>query len=232
MRIQLNAGFNSRFGELYDLFQLACPHFLRFQAMVGHIVQQVAVDNAVVIDLGCGDGATSKPLLELLSKVKVVCVDIAPTMITDAKKSLAFFSERVSYQVADALAYLQQQEAGTAEVIVSGWCLHNAPKEYRAQVFAEINRVLKPGGVFVSADKIALDDQEAHQRTLEQQINAFSIYQLTDHAHLQEEWTQHYLQDNLDRFTEAELHEYVQAGFQELTMVERRCMDVVFMLKK
>lgn len=85
------------------------------------------------------------------------------------------------------MEYLKQLENNSLDVVVSAFCFHNTPPEYRKNVFLEIGRVLKSRGLCVNGDKIAQDNLTEHQKVLEEQIKAFMIFQTIDHPELQAE---------------------------------------------
>jgi malonyl-CoA O-methyltransferase len=102
------------------------------------------ISPSAILDAGCGTGLCSRKLNKLFSKAKVTGIDIAPGMIDEAKKSNGLFT-RIDYQVADIddLPF----EDNSFELIFSNltvqWLIESK------QVYKELNRVLKPGGLLI-----------------------------------------------------------------------------------
>lgn len=97
-----------------------------------------------VLDLGCGTGHCSRELKDKYSKAKVFGVDLAPGMIEQAKKQQGLF-KKIDYQIADAdqLPY----ENDSFDLVFSNLTIQWLPDLKHS--FAEINRVLKPGGLLI-----------------------------------------------------------------------------------
>jgi trans-aconitate 2-methyltransferase len=59
--------------------------------------------NETVLDAGCGSGRVTEQLLERLPQGHVIGLDLAPSMLTEARRRLARFGSRVSLVQADLL---------------------------------------------------------------------------------------------------------------------------------
>ncbi len=97
-----------------------------------------------ILDAGCGTGFCTRILDKKFSKAKTIGVDLAPGMIQNANQQKGFFN-KIDYQVAD-IEQLPFAD-NTFELVFSNlavqWLIE--PK----QVFLELNRVLKPGGLLI-----------------------------------------------------------------------------------
>ncbi len=97
-----------------------------------------------ILDAGCGTGYCSRILNKRFSKAKTTGVDLAPGMIEYAKKQNSLFN-KVDYQVAD----LEQLpfETNQFDLVFSNltlqWLIASE------NVYQELNRVLKPGGLLI-----------------------------------------------------------------------------------
>src|SRR2546421_6384933 len=91
------------------------------------------------LDLGCGTGAFSDLIQRRCAPKEIVGIDPAPAQIDYAQKKFP----GVTFQVGDSM----DMPFGDNEfdVVASALVLHFIPD--RAKAFAEMNRVLKPGGL-------------------------------------------------------------------------------------
>jgi malonyl-CoA O-methyltransferase len=107
-------------------------------------LQYMRIKPAHILDVGCGTGACSRQLRDMFKKAKVSGIDIAPGMIEQAKKSQKLFN-KIDYQLADAdqLPF----ESNSFDLVFSSLTIQWLPD--LKQTFAELHRVLKPGGLLL-----------------------------------------------------------------------------------
>ena len=104
-----------------------------------------------VLDVGCGTGN-----LTLTAKKSagvngaVYGIDAAPEMIDVARKKAQQTGLDVTFEVG-LIEKIPFPEA-TFDVVISRLVIHHLPDDLKRQGFAEILRVLKPGGHFLIAD--------------------------------------------------------------------------------
>ena len=104
-----------------------------------------------VLDVGCGSGN-----LTLTAKTyagpngAVAGIDAAPEMISVARQKAAQKGLQVDFQVG-LIEKIPFPDA-SFDVVISRLVLHHLPFELKRQGFAEIRRILKPGGFFLAAD--------------------------------------------------------------------------------
>ena len=130
-------------------------HFVAplFRAMYRRVADDVAAEVAgrgvglAILDLGCGPGDLAAMLSLRLPEARIVGLDIAPAMVEQARRRSPR-SDRLSFEVGDVarLAF----ESGSIDVVVSSLSLHHWQDSGAA--FAEIARVLRPGGTALVYD--------------------------------------------------------------------------------
>jgi SAM-dependent methyltransferase len=100
-------------------------------------------------EMGCGAGPNLVWLAE--KGIRVSGVDIAPTALELARDSLARRSldDRVEQLVEASVSDVAQLEDGSLDGIVESCVYQHLPREDRIAAFREIDRLVKPGGVFV-----------------------------------------------------------------------------------
>jgi ubiquinone/menaquinone biosynthesis C-methylase UbiE len=214
----------------YDQFQVSVPHYQELQSIVGQIVGRAVGTHPLfkIVEAGTGTGATTRSILSAHPTIQVTSVDPDVRMLDRAITNSTEFSNRVKFVCDDILTYLRGHPSQSLDAFVSAYTLHNLDPVYRAELLPEIARVLKDGAVYVNADKIARNDQLAHERDLSQQIEAFQVYEELGRADLRRYWTDHYRDDELIRIVERDhLRALTQAGFTRAQVVWRMRMEAI-----
>ena len=234
--------FNGKAGEEYNLFKLACPHFEELESTLGKIIKEQFQDKnnseIKVLEIGCGPGFTTLILLDSDERTKIIAVDNESVMIEQAKDILKEFIDKNRVQLVedDALEFLKKQDSDSFDVFASGFTLHNFPNDFREKVLKEIYRALKPEGIFVNADKYALDDESEHKKSLNWQLQQFKEkYSQINRPDLIEEWTSHYLEDDKPNVIMKEsdsIKAMNKIGFKGINVVFRKQMEAVLFAKK
>lgn len=234
---QLKSIYDDRFagvlGQDYNLRPLAMPYHDRFQNTVKDVLGEFAKDHQdepelKVLEAGCGTGLTTIRILEANPKIKVIAVDNEGSTIAQAKEALKDLEDRVDFKQGDILSVLINLEDASIDAFASALTVHNFPKEYREKVLSEVARVLKKNGLFVNADKYALDDPDAHAKSLQEQIDSFDIYDSIGRSDIKKAWTQHYHQDENTRITQQEQIDLLRGlGFKDIEIVFRESMEAV-----
>ena len=104
-----------------------------------------------VLDVGCGTGnLTLTAKSSAGASGAVYGVDAAPEMIEVARKKARHAGLDVVFDV--GLIENISFPDGTFDVVVSRLVIHHLPDELKSRAFAEIFRVLKPGGHFLIVD--------------------------------------------------------------------------------
>ncbi|TAN47277.1 MAG: class I SAM-dependent methyltransferase [Methylococcaceae bacterium] len=193
---QLFAGL---IGEHYELLKIICPAAPDMSRRVGEFVAtwQAPESSAAplkVVELGAGTGITSIALLSDRDDIHLHSVDSEPTMLKQARVNLARWLEqgRLTLVQQDALSALQQLPDAGVDLVASAYTMHNFFDSYRSRVWAEIFRVLKPGGGVVNGDRYALDDVRAHCELTRQEMQGyFREFGAMERYDLLEQWILH-----------------------------------------
>lgn len=225
--------FTGAIGEDYRLFPLAVPHYDAFQDVVrtevaefGHSLSPISTIRGV--ELGCGNGFTTSRLVDADRRIEVLAVDSDPAMLQQACRALLTNWPEVHFFLDDAESLLHELGDSEFHFVASACMLHNLPAEQRRRIVRAAARVLKPGGLFINADKLAVKDSAEHRQMLENQIQAFAVYTEHGRPDLTAAWTQHYREDDTFRFTEAEQHALLrESGFHDIRTVYRKGMEAV-----
>jgi tRNA (cmo5U34)-methyltransferase len=112
---------------------------------------------ASILDLGTGTGETARRLLAAHPAASLHGVDASDEMLSVARKVLAALPgpPRVCLDVARLEDPLP---GGPFDLVASVLAVHHLDGAGKAELFARVARVLRPGGRFVLGDVIAPDD--------------------------------------------------------------------------
>ena len=139
-----------------DLYQrdLDC-HNLGMHAMLGVVADWAAqhsapTPNDTVLDIGCGLGGPGRFLVDRFG-CAVVGIDLLPlrTERAQALSDLTGMADRTSYRVADA-THMEFDDGVFTQAWMLDVSIHIRAKQ---ALFAEIARVLRPGGLLVMHDQ-------------------------------------------------------------------------------
>lgn len=228
--------FSGVLGEEYDLFGKSVSYHDQLQDTVGTYIAEhlpEGTGKVTILEAGIGTGITTLRILNASPRIEVYGIDNEPKTLDQAKTVLNDFSDRLFLSEADILEALKAQPSDSLDGFVSAYLIHNLPPPYRATLFPEISRVVKKGGMYINADKYALDNEAEHQQTLHAQLEAFCVYDEMGRPDVKEEWTKHYLEDETIKFKESEQIELLtNTGFTEIERIFREGMDAIFVARK
>lgn len=230
--------FSGVLGKYYNLRSLAMPYHEKFQDTVKETLARFAGEHPdlpelKVLEVGTGTGLTSVRILEADPRIKLATVDVDANLIEKAKQVLSDMLERIEFINRDILSVLQEMEDQSIDAMASALAIHNFPSDYREQMMKELARVLKSGGLFVNADKYALDDSEAHAKSLKEQIDSFDMFDKMDISEvdipaLKQGWIKHYQDDERTKITEHEQIKMLEdIGFKDIKVIFRESMEAV-----
>ncbi|MFA5359887.1 MAG: class I SAM-dependent methyltransferase [Patescibacteria group bacterium] len=225
--------------KILEATKKAMPHQTEMQVLIKkklkEIFQNIKQDKLEVVELGTGTGFTSKQILEADQRIKLISVDKELKMVEEAKKNLHEYLDngRIEIKEIGALEFLKSFPDNSVDSVATGFTLHNFFRDYRENTLLEIFRVLKPGGKFVSADKVMPDDPEEFIREYNWQIESFKNAGLDEVT--RQGWMDHYEHDNREDIImrEADLTNFLKSvGFKNILINERHHLDVMIVAEK
>src|SRR4051812_32039753 len=111
-----------------------------------YVQERAALENARVLDVGCGGGLLAESLAR--AGAQVTAIDLAPTMIETARLHALDSGFAIDYRVQSA-EQLLNSHAGKFDVVTCMEMLEHVPAP--AETIAVLAQLVRPGGdVFVS----------------------------------------------------------------------------------
>jgi len=233
--------FSGKMGEDYDLLRRAYPKYDELHQVLADIIADHASrnnGNAVrAIEIGCGSGITSEYILNSRGDLFLTAIDNEPKMIAQAGLNLKtkLNSGRLTLLQADALEHLGSVRKASVDVVASGFTLHNFMRGYRTSVMKQVFRVIKPGGLFVNADKYSLEGQEMFEELVVQLERFFKAFVPLGKIDLLREWVLHNVADQApDRVMKERdaLEEMEEIGFEDVRIHFRHGLEALVSGKK
>jgi len=106
-----------------------------------------------VLDIGCGTGALTVRAARRGATVKAI--DVNAQMLEVAVRRLKESGHEERVELAEmGVAELDQEEAGSFDVVMSGLCFSELSDDEVAYTLKEVGRILKPGGLVLVADEV------------------------------------------------------------------------------
>jgi len=224
-------------GGEYDLLKKALWYYDDLEDTVAKQVAQAVsnVDNPKLLEIGIGSGITTAFVLNEIGATKnieIYAIDNEQKMLDEAEQRFSGI-DGLKFIAADIFEYLKDIEDGYFDACYSGYVIHNFDPVARGQLFKELGRVIKTGGVFVNGDKIVLDDPTLQKEAYEKEVKTFNAFDEIGRPDIREEWTSHYAEDEKVRFAEAEQKKVLEEnGFNRVKFVFRELMGCVAVATK
>ncbi len=219
-------------GGEYDLLKKALWYYDDLEESVANEISK-NIENkkdVKILEIGIGSGITTAFVLNKISdisSVTIYAIDNEEKMLEEARHR---FSEvkNIEFVNSDIIQYLKSIEDNYFDACYSGYVIHNFNPKLRKELFVELGRVIKKGGVFVNGDKIVVDDIDIQKDFYQKETATFLEFDKIGRPEIREEWTKHYEEDELIRFEESEQKRLLQeSGFENVNFIFRELMGAV-----
>lgn len=114
---------------------------------IADLAETVTPPDATVVEIGCGQGQTTRRLGERLAPCRLVALDQSPALLAATRQNVS----RAEAVCGDF--HRLPVAAATADLVVAAFCLYHSP--HPEQVVAEIARCVAPRGAVILVTKSA-----------------------------------------------------------------------------
>ncbi len=197
-------GLLKNYGKyFYEVYQEQGLNYEDLGKTVSRVIAESFKDKSIkILDLGFGDGETSKFLIDN-GYINITGIDIDQDILNEAKK---LYGSQVKLIICD-MTDLSIFKRGDFDVVISGESIHNLSKDKRKTFWKELIRLSPKACVF--AEKIFDGDVEKHNISYRSELNAiYKIYKdkynLPDVANA---WVKHYEEDEKELLTVDEIYD-------------------------
>lgn len=124
------------------------------------LLKYVDAPQLTVLDLGCGDGILLQTIMSAYPVSRGVALDGSCSMLEKAEvrfQGLGLFSDLVDYVEADfnMPEWMDSLPVRQFDAVVSGFAIHHSEDDRKRTLYAEINGLLNPGGVFINVEHVS-----------------------------------------------------------------------------
>ena len=173
---QTDGYLSRRSAELYDvgveLLFLGTADVMRRQIIppIARWLAHRGGPRARVLDVACGTGSSLRQLAAAHPDLKYFGLDLSPFYVDFARQRLKDVKDlTVVNENAESLPFRD----GYFDVVTSVYLFHELPRNARRNVFGEMLRVLKPGGLLVIEDSAQVSEGSEVQIFLERFADDF-----------------------------------------------------------
>jgi len=134
----------------------------RFEVLFDAMEAALGGEPATVVDLGCGPGSLGVRLLDRFGSARVVGVDVDPMLLALGRGAYGD-RDRLSFVRADLRdpGWLERLGVDQVDAATSSTALHWLGAGAIRRLYADLARLIRPGGVFLDADHVRFGPGDA-----------------------------------------------------------------------
>lgn len=155
---QTDGYLSRRSAELYDvaveMLFFGTADIMRRQ-VIPEVTRFLPSGRGRMLDVGCGTGRTILQVASALPELRITGADLSPYYLEVARENCARHPNTAFFEAnGEELPFRD----GYFDVVTSTFVMHELPRSVRRQAFAEMHRVLRPGGLLLVEDSLQLED--------------------------------------------------------------------------
>lgn len=121
------------------------------------VLRAHGIEVSRLLDLGCGDGIATQSICDCFRVTAAAMVDFSEPMLAAARER--FHGSDADVRVVHGDLRGQAWHAGVEplapyDLVISRYAIHHLPHERKRSLYAEILRLLRPGGMFVNIEHV------------------------------------------------------------------------------
>jgi tRNA (cmo5U34)-methyltransferase len=152
------------------------PYYDDMLATGVELLRALAPPAGHVVDLGGGTGALSAAVLDGLPGVRVTVLDVDPDMLSEARRRLSGYGDRVAFTEGSFLDPLP-----SANAVVASLALHHVHDlQTKTELYRAIYDALSPGGVLVNLDAAVSEGARLNALVFDRWAHRMSEHGMTD----------------------------------------------------
>jgi Methylase involved in ubiquinone/menaquinone biosynthesis len=161
-----NNGFAHEYLRDSDIYIPQREHVLQLIKLIFSFYVNNRIKIPHVIDLGCGDGALTKALIDVNKNLLSTLIDGSEHMLESARKNIPNINIRKTIHISFQDLYGSSVIEDDADIIVSSLAIHHLNGIEKGRLFKYIYAKLKLGGLFINYDPVLSPSQELEQLDL------------------------------------------------------------------
>ena len=161
-----NNGFAHEYLRDSDIYIPQREHVLQLIKLIFSFYINTEIKNPHVIDLGCGDGAITKILIDVNKNLLSTLIDGSEHMLESARKNIPNTNIKETIHISFQDLYGSSVLENDADFIVSSLAIHHLNEIEKDRLFKYIYAKLKPGALFINYDPVLSPSLELEQLNL------------------------------------------------------------------
>lgn len=122
-------------------------------------------ENAQLLEIACGTGRVHTFIRDNWPAMHTTASDLSPYYLEETRKNNAYWEREFAPSGIGSTSFVQANaeslpfEENKFDIVVSVYLFHELPADAQDNVFADVARVLRDGGLFVLTDSVQLGDR-------------------------------------------------------------------------
>jgi SAM-dependent methyltransferase len=187
----------------------------RFEVMLD-VLQSSLPPRFTAIDLGCGPGSLSERLLTRFPRARTIAVDFDPVLLRLGERSHPTLRGRIRWVDVDitAAGWAESLPVRKVDAVVSTTALHWLEGKEIKRLYADIGRLLRPGGVFLNGDYLPWSEERRTLRRLSAGVRTAKAGGKDPRLQWEREWNRWWKAIEKERALKSAFHERKIRGYR------------------